>query len=115
MKLFPLLVITPTTMEQAFNVVTEVTYDADVPEHAKTILDYCNQTENLRNVTVVSNPDTQKEVSQSFQAPKGLIIGFQNEDEEYVLELYNDAACTEAYDPYVDTDADLTVHVKWVE
>jgi hypothetical protein len=29
--------------------------------------------------------------------------------------FYTDAACTESYDPYVNTDSDLTIYVKWVE
>ena len=32
------------------------------------------------------------------------------EADELILE---DAACTEAYDPYVDADSDLTVYIKW--
>ena len=27
--------------------------------------------------------------------------------------LYNDAACTDLYDPFVDTESDLTLYVKW--
>ena len=68
----------------------------------------------MRNVTVVTNPGTEKEVSQSFQIPKGMIIGFTWDDlYEDKVELYADAACTEAYDPYVDADSDLTVYIKW--
>ena len=100
----------------AFSVITELTYDAEVPEMLKEFLAYENQTENLRNVTVVSNPGTGKEVSQSIQAPKGLIIGFEYGDafEDKVV-FYTDAACTENYDPYADTDSDLAVYVKWTE
>ena len=100
----------------AFHVATEVTYDEEAPETVMEFLGYVNQTENLRNVTVVSNPGTEKEESKSIQAPKGLLIGFQYDDElEYAVEFYTDAACTEAYDPYVDTDSDLTIYVKWAE
>ena len=98
----------------AYNVITEVTYDAEVPEMLKEFLEYVNQTENLRNVTVVSNPGTGKEESKSIQAPKGLIIGFEYDDDlEYAVEFYTDVACTESYDPYADTDSDLTIYVKW--
>lgn len=100
----------------AVHVVTEVTYDADVPEQLKTILAYESQTENLRNVTIVSNPGTEKEETKSIQVPKGLIIGLEF-DESFAdaVEFYTDAACTEAYDPYVGTDSDLTIYIKWTE
>ena len=98
----------------AFHVITEVTYDADVPEMLQTILAYENQTENLRNVTVVSNPGTEKEESKSIQVPKGLIFGLEFDDAvAESVEFYTDAACTESYDPYANTDSDLTIYVKW--
>ena len=98
----------------AIHVISEVTYDVDAPELVKTILAYENQMENLRNVTVVSNPGTDKEESKSIQAPKGLIIGLEFDDEfASAVEFYTDAACTESYDPYVGTDSDLTIYVKW--
>lgn len=98
----------------AFSVVTEVTYDADVPEKLQTILAYENQTENLRNVTIVSNPGTEKEESKSIQLPKGLIFGLEFDDAfADAVEFYTDADCAEYYDPYVNTDSDLTIYVKW--
>ena len=111
-------VITDYTYEDgtAFQVATEVTYDAEAPEMLEVFLKYVNQTEDLRNVTVVSNPGTEKEVSQSFQIPKGLIIGFTWDDAfEDKVEICSDAACTEAYDPYADTESDLTIYVKWAK
>lgn len=94
---------------------SEVSYDIDAPERVREFLKYANETENLRNITVVSNPGTEKEVSQSIQAAKGLAVGFRYVEEEYVFEMYADAACTELYDPYVNTDSDQTVYVKWVD
>ena len=35
------------------------------------------------------------------------------EDIQITKEFYTDADCTEAYDPFADTDSDLTVYVKW--
>ena len=97
-----------------FSLDIEVGYDTEEPEMLKTFLKYKNQTEDLRNVTIVSNPGTEKEVSQSFRIPKGMIVGFLWDDAfEGKVELYADAACTEAYDPYVNTDSELTVYVKW--
>ena len=98
-----------------YHVDSEVSYDIDAPERVREFLKYANETENLRNITVVSNPGTEKEVSQSIQAAKGLAVGFRYEEEEYVFEVYADAACTELYDPYVDTDSDQTIYVKWVD
>ena len=109
-------VIADYTLEDgtAFHTVTEVAYDAEVPEMIEVFLKYANQTEDLRDVTVVTNPGTEKEVSQNFQIPKGLIIGFSWDDAfADKVELYTDAACTELYDPYVDTNSNLTVYVKW--
>ena len=93
---------------------TELTYEMAAPEMLKEFLGYVSQTEDLRNVTVVINPGTEKEESKSIKAPKGLIIGFQyDEDLGYEAEFYTDADCTKAYNPYKDTDSDLTVYVKW--
>lgn len=102
--------------DSSFKLITEMTYDAEKPEMLKEFLGYVNQTENLRNITVISNPGTEQEESKSIQAPKGLIIGFEYvEDSTYHFEVYTDAACTEAYDPYGDTDSDITVYIKWTE
>ena len=96
--------------------ITELSYDAEEPEKLGELLGYVNQTENLRNVTVVSNPGTDKEERKSIQAPKGLIIGFEyGDDLGYAVEFYTDAACTESYDPFANTDSDLTIYVKWGE
>ena len=98
----------------AFHVITEVTYDADVPEMLRTILAYENQTEDLRNVSIVSNPGTGKEESKSIQVPKGLIFGLEFDDAvAESVGFYTDTACTKSYDPYADTDSDLTIYVKW--
>ena len=100
----------------AFGSVIEVTYDTEEPEMVKTFLEYDNQTENLRNITVVSNPGIENEKIESVQVPKGLIIGFRyDEDDTSEFHLYIDAACTEPYDPYMNTDSDLTLYVKWTE
>jgi hypothetical protein len=102
--------------EGAIRLTTEITYDAEVPEMLEAFLKYENQTEELRNVTIVSNPGTEKEVSQDFRIPKGLVIGFTfGDDFEDKVAFYADAACTESYDPYANTDSDLTVYVKWAE
>ena len=101
--------------DSTLQMTSEISYDAEVPEMVKTFLEYENHTENLRTITVVTNPGTDKEVSQSVQVPKDLLVGLRYyEDSEYTFEVYTDAACTEAYDPYADTASDLTIYVKWV-
>ena len=100
----------------AIQVISEVTYDVDAPELLKTILAYENQVKNLRNVTIISNPGTEKEERKSIQVPKGLIVGLEFDDAvASAVEFYTDAACTEAYDPYADTNSDLTIYVKWAK
>ena len=43
-----------------------------------------------------------------------MVIGVEyGEDLEYAVEFYTDAACTVAYDPYANTDSDLTIYIKW--
>ena len=99
---------------ETHHLASEVIYDAEVPEKLREFLGYVNQTENLRNVTVVSNSGTGKEESKRIQAPKGFIIGFEyDEDLEYAAGFYTDVDCTVSYDPYADTDSDLTIYVKW--
>ena len=99
---------------ETHHMASEVIYDAEAPEMVKTFLKYDSQTENLRNVTVVTNPGTEKEVSQNLQIPKGLVIGFTWDDAfEDKVGLYSDAACTESYDAYADTDSDLTIYIVW--
>ena len=96
--------------------VIEMSYDVEMPEVLKEFLEHVNSTEDLRNVTIVINPGTDKEEIKSIQAPKGMVIGFEFDIVTgYEIEFYTDAACTEAYDPYAGTDSDLTVYVKWVE
>jgi hypothetical protein len=100
----------------SFSSGAEISYDAEVPEMVKTFLKYMNQTEDLRNITVVSNPGTENEKNESAQVPKGLIVGFRyNKDSEHEFKCYIDDACTVLYDPYGDTDSDLTIYVKWTE
>lgn len=102
--------------ETTFHLETKVTYDAEEPETLDLFLKYANQTDDLRSVTVVSNPGSEKETSQNFRIPKGLIVGFSfGDDFEDKVAFYADEACTVAYDPYTGTEADLTVYIKWTE
>ena len=105
-----------TYTDGVFHMVTEVAYDAEAPETLEVFEKYASQTEDLRNITVVTNPGSDKEISQNFRIPKGLVIGFTwNDAFEDKVELYADAACTALYDPYMDTDSDIAVYIKWNE
>ena len=102
--------------DMSYQMTSKISYDTEVPEMVKTFLGYAEQTENMRNVTVVMNPGTDKEITHSVQVAKGLLVGFRyDEDAENTFEVYTDTACTEAYDAYADTESDLTVYIKWVE
>ena len=100
----------------AYSIRSEMNYDADAPEAINAFLEFDNQKENLRNVTVVTNPGTEQEISETIQAPKGMYIEFiSNYDVAELCELYADEACTEPYDFYENPDSDLTIYVKWSE
>ncbi|MEE1200115.1 MAG: hypothetical protein U0L09_05645 [Christensenellales bacterium] len=96
------------------HMVWEALYDTDAPEKVKEFLEYDQQTEDLRTITVVTNPGTGKETSRILQIPKGMLVGFsvQSGDEEK-YELYADAACTEPYTLYEDTVSDTTIYIQW--
>ena len=101
---------------EVYHMDSEVSYDVEAPEMAKIFLEYVNQTEDLRNVTIVTNPGTEKEISQSFRMPKGMLAVCGTAGSfEATFEMYADAACTESYDPYMNTGSDLTIYVKWAE
>ena len=101
---------------EVYHMDSEVSYDVEAPEMAKIFLEYVNQAEDLRNVTIVTNPGTEKEISQSFRMPKGMLAVCGTAGSlEATFEMYADAACTESYDPYMNTRSDLTIYVKWAE
>ena len=101
-------------------------YDGEIPERMKTFVEYDNS-EDLRTITVVTNPGTENEKTESIQLPKGIYISFEpyidetadfsdpNFDPFTAFELYSDADCTEAFVLPEDYDSDFTVYIKWVE
>ena len=94
--------------------VITITRDVEAPEGTKPFLAYEQETENLRKVTIVSNPDTENEKTESIQVAKGLQVAFSA---DYFVEesftLYADAACTQTFEGEWDVNADLTIYVKW--
>lgn len=90
-----------------------VTYNVEIPEGMKKLVEYAQQTENMRTVTFVSNPGTDNEKTESIQVPKGLQVDFFADSEDLDFTLYADAACTQEIELNLDVDSDLTVYVKW--
>ena len=109
-----------------YNVVVDFIYDGEIPEEMKAFVEYEQQTEDFRTITIVSNPGTESEKSESVQIPKGLSIVLEpdfifeidfsmNPDIEGAFELYSDAACTQPFDLSEDNDSDVTIYVKWCQ
>ena len=96
--------------------VVTITRDGEVPEGVKPFLVYEQETENMRTITIVSNPGAENEKTESVQAPKGLQVSLSPDwTVEEAMSLYTDAACTRIFEVDADTNADLTVYVKWGE
>lgn len=98
-----------------------ITYNAEIPESMKKFVEYDQQTEDMRTVTVVSNPGAANEKTESIQVPKGLQVAISDvvavEDENYTVTytVYADAACTQTFEEEWDANSDLTVYIKWNE
>ena len=102
---------------EVFEEKTTFTYDAEAPERMKIFEEYDNKTDNLRTVTVISNPGTKDEKTDIIRAPKGLVVGL-TVDTQYsdrTFTTYNDAACTQVFDGEPNVNSDITVYIKWNE
>ena len=90
---------------------------AEIPEGMKTFMEYDQQTEDMRTITVVSNPGTENEKTQSVQVPKGLSGGLTPAAEyaDRTFTIYTDAACTQTFEEAPDVNSDITVYIKWDE
>ena len=96
--------------------VTEFTYDAPVPEAVEGFLAVDGQKEDLRTVTFVFEPGTEKEKTLTVQGPRGIAIGLMAMTGEMdVYQMYDDAACTQVHVATGDNTIDATVYVKWTE
>ena len=93
-----------------------ITRDVEGPEGMKEFIKFENETENLRTVTIVSNPGTENEKTENIQAPKGLQVGFSPDwDVEKTFTMYADAACTQAIAEDLDVNSDVTIYIQWNE
>jgi hypothetical protein len=96
--------------------IVTITRDVEAPEGMKPFLTYVQETENMRTVTIVSNPGTENEKTESIQVAKGLQVALSPDfavEETFVL--YADAACTQTFEEEWDVNTDLTIYVKWDE
>ena len=94
--------------------IVTVTRDVELPEGAKPFVAYDEEAENLRTVTIVSNPGAEDEKTESIKAPKGLAVVFSPDwDVEQTLTVYTDAACTQVLEEESDLNSDVTVYAKW--
>ena len=76
--------------------VVTITRDVETPESAKPFLEIVQETEDMRTVTIVSNPGTENEKTESIQVPKGLQVALGNDwGVEETFSVYEDAACTQ--------------------
>ena len=93
------------------------TYDAEIPEEIVALAELRWQAKDLRTVTVVSNPGTEDEQTQSVQVPKGLSGGLTSTAAyaDRTFTIYTDAACTQTFEEAPDVNSDITVYIKWDE
>ena len=96
--------------------IATITRNVEAPEGTKPYLAYEEETENMRTVTLVSNPGAENEKIDSLQVPKGLSFGVSSHweiAENYTL--YSDAACTQPVAEDWDVNTDITIYIKWAE
>ena len=94
-----------------------VTYNAEIPEGMKKLVEYAQQTEDMRTVTVVFHSGAENEKSESIQVSKGLRVEFfadsEQPEEEAPFTMYADAACTQVIEEDLDVNSDVTIYIKW--
>ena len=92
------------------------TYDVEIPKGMEKLMEYAQQTENMRTITIISNPGTDTEKTESVQVPKGVVAGLEADmstDKAFIL--YTDATCTQIFKEAPDVNSDVTVYIKWDE
>jgi hypothetical protein len=93
-----------------------ITRDVETPDGMKPFLEYAQESENMRTVTIVSNPGTENEKTDTIQVAKGLQVGISPDffvDKNFTL--YADPACTQIFEEDWDVNTDITIYVKWDE
>ena len=93
--------------------IVAISRDVEAPEGVAPFIAYAEETENVRTVTVVSNPGAENEKTDTVQVVKGVQIGFSTDmSVDTLFEVYSDAACTKPAGE-LPTDTDVTVYIKW--
>ena len=90
-------------------VTATIEYDVERPELAQTMYEHSTAIENLRQVTLTTDPDTENEETFSVQVPKGdgvviyLPEGYDG--------IFTDRACTKEEESPIDRNADATLYM----
>ena len=93
----------------------QYTYNGQPPQQVAQFLALVNSTDPMRTMTVVIEPDTEKEKTVQFLSPKGLQVSLGLEPgSEWTYELFADRACTQAYVPSVTHTEDSTMYLRWI-
>ena len=87
-----------------------VEYNAAKPEQAQAMYELATATENLRTLTIITDPDTASEQSFSIRLPKGDAV--QPYPAEGYQTMFTDRACTEPLTTAVDRNTDCTLYMK---
>ena len=96
--------------------IVTITRDVEAPEGAKPFIAYDQETENLSTVTIVSNPGTENEKTDSIKVAKDLYLSLSPDwDVEEEFNVYADADCTQSIEEALYTNSDITVYIKWGE
>ncbi len=89
----------------------DVEYGIDsMPDNAKKMYEAATQTENLRKVTIVTNPGTEEEKSWETDVPKGIKVSIYTGDG--YKGMYLDKECTQEAPTATNFDEDVTYYMK---
>ena len=97
--------------------IATITRDVEMPEGLNPFLAYEQETENLRTITIVSNPGTENEKADSIKIPKGMHVACVPDTRitDKFFAMYSDAACTQLIEENGDPNSDVTIYIKWDE
>ena len=99
---------------ETMDILMECSYNVEMPEEMKPILDYYNQTEDLRTITFVFHSGTEKEKVEQIQSPKGLVVALALPKDVATegVSVYADPACTVPHKSNGDYTSDATIYIK---